>query len=79
MTRADGLRPTLRVITFRNIEAWRIQLFQSNKIGVILGSSKKRRLNRESNFHSYELHCTVDVWQQIKDQYVICRLGIPVV
>ena len=41
MTRADGLRPTLRVITFRNIETWRIQLFQSNKTGVIFSSFKK--------------------------------------
>ena len=76
-------RPTAwaRVITMRNIETYsvtsrRIQLFQSDKIRVIFGSFKKSRLNRASNFHSSEMHCTVDLWQQIKHQYVICRPGI---
>ena len=68
-----------RVITLRNIETWRIQLFQSQKIGVIFGSFKKRRLNRASNFHSFELQCIVNLWQQIKNQYAICRPEIAVV
>ena len=38
-----------------------------------------RRLNRTLDFYSSELYCTVNLWQQIKHQYVICRLGIAVV
>ena len=49
-----------RVITLRNIETKRIQLFQCNKIGVIFGSFKKRRLNRASNCQIF-MSCIVQL------------------